>query len=203
MRFEREDLLRLRLPLATFAAAALAAALLINYSGEKYTVQQQRVLAADEKVAAASQRYRDSDLEKEMISRYLPQYRDLQQRGFIGSENRINWIDALRVADQQAGGFGVQYQLSAQEPYKGLLSGDPIAPHLRRSTMDIRFNVVHEKQFLAFLNALELQGAGMYTLRACSLEPVHKEQPRPRAENLTAQCEIDWVTLIPPQEEQS
>jgi hypothetical protein len=194
MKVERKDLLPLRLPLAAFAAAVLAAVILIDYSGDKYAVQRQRVLAVNAQVDEASQRYRDSDIEKEIISRYLPQYRELQQRGFIGSENRISWIDALRIADQQAGGFGVQYQLRAQEPYKGLLSGDPIAT---------RLGVVHEGQFLAFLNALDAQGAGMYALRACSLEPVHREQPRPRTQNLTAHCEIDWVTLIPPEEGQS
>ncbi len=203
MKVERKDLLPMRWPLAAFAAAVLGAVVLIDYSSDKYALQQQRVIEASARVAEASQRYRDSDLEKEMISRYLPQYRELQQRGFIGSENRINWIDALRIADQQAGGFGVQYQLSAQGPYKGLLSGDPIATRLRRSTMDIRFGVVHEGQFLAFLEALESQGSGMYALRACSLEPVHNEQPRPKAQNLTAHCEIDWVTLIPPTRGQS
>ena len=203
MKVERQDLLPLRWPLAAFAAAVLAAVVLIDYSGDKYALQQQRVDEANAQVAAASQRYYDSDLEKETITRYLPQYRELQQRGFIGSENRINWIDALRIADQQAGGFGVQYQLSAQGPYKGLLSGDPIATRLRRSTMDIRFGVVHEGQFLAFLDALESQGAGMYALRACSLEPVHRDKPRPRTQNLTARCAIDWVTLIPPSEAQS
>ena len=203
MKVERKDLLPLRWPLVTFAAAMFIAVMLVDYSGEKYAVQKQHVEVANAQVANASQRYRDSDLEKEMISRYLPQYRELQQRGFIGSENRINWIDALRIADQTAGGFGVQYQLSAQGPYEGLLSGDPIATYLRRSTMDIRFGVVHEEQFLAFLNTLDSQGAGMYTLRTCSLEPVYKEQPLPRTQNLTAHCEIDWVTLIPPQEEQS
>ena len=203
MKVERKDLLPLRVPLATFVAVVLVAVILIDYSGDKYAVQKQRVDAVNAQVEEASQRYRDSDIEKEMIAQYLPQYRELQQRGFIGSENRISWIDALRIADQQAGGFGVQYQLSAQEPYKGLLSSDPIATQLRRSTMDIRFGVVHEGQFLVFLNALDAQGAGMYALRACSLEPVHKEQPRPRTQNLTAHCEIDWVTLIPPEEGQS
>jgi hypothetical protein len=161
------------------------------------------VFAARARAEEAKKRYLDSDLEKAMISQYLPQYRDLQQRGFIGSENRINWIDALRIADQRAGNFGVQYQLSAQGPYKGLLSGDPIASRLRRSTMDIRFRVVHEGQFLDFLEALEVQRAGMYALRSCTLEPTHRDEPQPRTQNLSAQCEIDWVTLTPPGTEES
>jgi len=199
MKLEYKDLLPLRLPSVALVAAVIAGILLVNYSGKKYAIAQQQVQAARLQMADASKRYRDSDQEKEMIARYLPKYRALEARGFIGSENRISWIDALRIADQQAGGFGVQYQLSAQGPYKGLLSGDPIASRLRRSTMDIRFGVVHEGQFLSFLNALEAQDAGMFALRSCSLEPIRTEKPQPRTQNLIAQCEIDWVTLIPPE----
>jgi len=203
MKIDRKDLGPLRLPIAALVVSVLASLLLIHYSGEKSSIEAQGLLAARTKAEEARKRYQDSDLEKAMISQYLPQYRELQQRGFIGSENRINWIDALRIADQQAGNFGVQYQLSAQGPYKGLLSEDPIASRLRRSTMDIRFGVVHEGQFLGFLDALEVQDAGMYALRSCSLEPVHRDKPQPRTQNLTARCEIDWVTLVPPEAEES
>lgn len=199
MKLERKDLLPLRLPAVALIAAVIASVLLVNFSGERYAIEQQRVRATRTQMEEASKRYRDSDLEKEMISRYLPKYRALEARGFIGSENRISWIDALRIADQRAGGFGVQYQLSAQSPYKGLLSDDPIATRLRRSTMDIRFGIVHEGQFLAFLDALEAQDAGMFALRSCSLEPIHMDKPQPRTQNLNARCEIDWVTLVPPE----
>jgi len=199
MKLDRKDLLPLRLPVVAFVASIIAAAYLIDFSGNKFAVENERVRAASAQMEEASKRYRDSDIEKEMISRYLPEYRELEARGFIGSENRISWIDALRVADQEAGGFGVQYQLSAQGPYKGPLSSNPIATRLRRSTMDIRFGVVHEGQFLTFLEALEAQGAGMYALQSCSLEPIRGDDPQPRTQNLSARCEIDWVTLVPPE----
>ena len=198
MKFERTDLAPLRSPIAALIVSLVLSVLLINYSGEKRSTNAQRMLEVSAQADASKKRYQDSDLEKEIITQYLPQYRELEQRGFIGSENRINWIDALRIADQQVGNFGVQYQLSAQGPYKGVLSNDPIASRLRRSTMDIRFSVVHEGQFLAFLEALENQHAGMYALRFCSLQPVHRDPPQPRARNLSARCEIDWLTLVPP-----
>jgi hypothetical protein len=66
--------------------------------------------------------------------------------------------------------------------------------------MDIRFGVVHEGHFLAFLDALDAQRAGTYSLRSCSLEPIHGDKPQPRTRNLSANCEIDWVTMHPPEE---
>ena len=203
MKIESKDLIPLRVPATVLVSALVLAFVLIGYINDKRDEVEGRVQAARAAAEEAGKRYRDSDLEKAMISQYLPQYQDLQRHGFIGTENRISWIDALRIADQQTGNFGVQYQLSAQAPYKGILSTEPIAQKLRQSTMEIRFGVVHEGQFLAFLNALERQNAGMYTVRTCSLEPRHADKPQPRTQNLSAQCEIDWVTLVPQEAEQS
>jgi hypothetical protein len=151
----------------------------------------------------AKRRYQDSDIEKAMISQYLPEYKALQARGFIGPENRLKWIDALRTVDRGLGNFGVQYQLSAQGTYKGPLSDEPVAARLRESSMEIRFGVVHEGHFLAFVAALEAQQPGIYSLRSCSLEPAHRDKPQPRARNLNANCQIDWVTMQPPEKGES
>ena len=94
----------------------------------------------------------------------------------------------------------MQYQLSAQGAYKGPLSNEPVAARLRQSTMDIRFGVVHEGHFLAFVDSLEAQQVGTYSLRFCSLEPTHGDKPQPGTRNLSANCQIDWVTMQSPEE---
>ena len=201
MSIDRKDLKPIRLPMAALVASVIFSVLLIDYAEGKFAVVADRVRIARISTNEAQRRYRDSDLEKAMISQYLPEYRALQTRGFIGSENRLKWIDALRTVDRGLGNFGVQYQLSAQGSYKGPLSGEPVAAHLRQSTMEIRFGVVHEGHFLAFVEALEAQQAGTYSLRSCSLEPAQGDKPQPRARNLNAKCQIDWVTMQLPQEE--
>jgi hypothetical protein len=203
MKIDLKDLKPIRRPLAALLAAIIFSTLLIGYAERKLSVAANRVDMARVSANEAKRRYLDSDLEKAMISQYLPEYRALQTRGFIGSENRLKWIDALRTADRGLGNFGVQYQLSAQGSYKGPLSGEAIGAHLLQSTMEIRFGVVHEGHFLAFVEALEAQQPGAYLLRSCSLEPAHSDKPQPRARNLNAKCQIDWVTMQPPEEEAS
>lgn len=200
MMIERKDLIPLRWPAAALVASVVFSALLVDYADSKLSVAAERVRVARVNANEAKRRYQDSDVEKAMILQYLPEYRELQTRGFIGSENRLKWIDALRTADRQLGEFGVQYQLSAQSAYSGPLSSEPVASRLRQSTMDIRFGVVHEGHFLAFLDELDAQRAGTYSLRSCSLEPIHGDKPQPRTRNLSANCEIDWVTMHPPEE---
>jgi len=203
MNINWKDLKPIQRPLAALVAAVIFSTLLIGYAEDKFSVVADRVGMARISTNEAKRRYQDSDLEKAMISQYLPEYRSLQARGFIGSENRLKWIDALRTIDRGLGNFGVQYQLSAQGTYKGPLSKEPIAAHLRQSTMEIRFGVVHEGHFLAFFDALEAQQAGTYLLQSCSLDPTHRDKPQPRTSNLNANCQIDWITMQPPKEDAS
>jgi len=203
MKFDLKDLKPIQRPLTALVAAAIFSTLLIGYAEDKFSVVADRVHMARISANEAKRRYQDSDIEKAMISQYLPEYKALQARGFIGSENRLKWIDALRTVDRGLGNFGVQYQLSAQGTYKGPLSDEPVAASLRESSMEIRFGVVHEGHFLAFVAALEAQQPGTYSLRSCSLEPAHSDKPQPRARNLNANCKIEWVTMQPPGETES
>jgi hypothetical protein len=201
MNIDWKDLKPIRLPAAVLIASVIFSTLLIDYAEGKYSVVADQVRIARVGANEAKRRYHDSDIEKAMISQYLPEYKALQARGFIGSENRLKWIDALRTVDRGLGNFGVQYQLSAQGTYQGPLSDEPVAARLRQSSMEIRFGVVHEGHFLAFFDALEAQQAGTYSLQSCSLEPAHRNKPQPRTSNLNANCQIDWVTMQPPEEE--
>lgn len=203
MNIDWKDLKPIRLPAAVLIASVIFSTLLIDYAEGKYSVVADQVRIARVGANEAKRRYHDSDIEKAMISQYLPEYKALQARGFIGSENRLKWIDALRTVDRGLGNFGVQYQLSAQGTYKGPLSDEPVAARLRESSMEIRFGVVHEGHFLAFVAALEAQQPGIYSLRSCSLEPAHSDKPQPRARNLNANCQIDWVTMQPPEKGES
>jgi len=203
MKFDLKDLKPIQRPLTALVAAAIFSTLLIGYAEGKFSVVADRVHMARISANEAKWRYQDSDIEKAMISQYLPEYKALQARGFIGSENRLKWIDALRTVDRGLGNFGVQYQLSAQGTYKGPLSDEPVAARLRESSMEIRFGVVHEGHFLAFVEALEAQQPGTYSLRSCSLESAHSDKPQPRARNLNANCQIDWVTMQPPEKGES
>jgi hypothetical protein len=198
MKFDRKDLKPIRIPVAALIASVIFTVLLIDFSEDKFAAAAERVRMARINTNEAQRRYQDSDIEKAMIAQYLPEYRALQARGFIGSENRLKWIDALRTVDRSLGNFGVQYRLSAQGTYIGMLSDEPIATHLRQSTMDIRFGAVHEGHFLKFVEALEGKQVGTYSLRSCSLEPAHNDKPQPRTRNLSASCQIEWVTMQPP-----
>jgi hypothetical protein len=185
----------LRVPAVVLLVAVVVAWVVVGYSQKDLDAAHQLMRARLAEAEEAKRRFHRSDEEKATILKYLPAYEQLQREGFVGPERRMDWLDALRAADRQAGLFGVNYEISAQEAYKGLEPGALIAKRMRHSTMQLRLVVTHEGDLLAFLSLLNARPGGMYSLRECALAPIDQSPPGPRKANLQAQCRIEWLTV--------
>jgi len=111
------DLRALRMPLAVLLMVMLASGALIFYTKRLADASFHQLQQQQNQLREARIRYQKSGDEKEIINRYLDDYLRLQKQGFIGTEPRMNWLDGLRIANQQAELFGVEYQIGAQQPY--------------------------------------------------------------------------------------
>jgi len=193
-----KDLATLKIPLLVLAIALIASFALVKLSSTKRmqaeAQNRDRLLLLND----ARRRYQRSGSERETIQRYLPAYQQLHQQGFVGSEQRIDWLEALRVANSEAGLFGVTYQLAPQKPYALPGENNPMAAYLRHSDMKLAFGVVHEGDLMHFLHALQARETGIFMLTGCSLERAGGgAPPAPRQANLSAQCELSWLTIEP------
>jgi hypothetical protein len=145
----------------------------------------------------ARARFQRSGEERDLLTRYAPEYRALEQSGFIGAEQRVNWIDSLRIANEATRLFGVQYQIGAQSVY--LLPEQPQAG-LTQSPMKIDLRLVHEGDLMRFLRALASQRSGVFTVNECALERVTPAESLPRAQpNLRADCDLSWISVARPE----
>lgn len=196
-----KDLLPLRVPGLALAVALAFAWVIVDGSGNRLADADTRLRAQKSALDDVRNRYQRSDDERATILRYLPEYRQLVQEGFIGAERRIAWIEALRDADASSGLYGIEYQIDAQTAYSRALQAGTISRRLRQSTMRLNFGVTHEGDLLRFLRAMENRRAGIFAVDSCGLQPiVGVESPAPRRANLTARCEIRWMTVAPLEE---
>lgn len=197
----REDIQALRTPLTALGVVLLVSLIIVMYSGMLVDHAHQRLAQEDSELRQARLRIQNAGQEQEMISRYLGSYEQLAQAGFIGDEQRINWLDGLRLANQQSNIFGVEYDISAQKPYAYSAEFNPGVLHLNQSVMHIRLRLLHEEDLPRFLQALARQGGGIFTTDECVLrrskpgetEAVNNVQP-----NLIGECELSWLTAKPP-----
>lgn len=188
------DLVALRNPLLVLLVVLLLAAAAV-YSTERLTVSAERELAQQKaRLNEARTRLQKSGGEKDIIVRYRDAFRALQRAGFVGEEKRINWLDGLRLANQQADLFGVDYQISVQRRYRYAAALDPGEIKLFESVMRLRFRLLHEEDLLRFFDALARQNVGIFHLDRCSMSRIDTRGVIRYQPNMSVDCELSWIT---------
>ena len=191
------DLKALRVPVLVLLVVALAATGAVYYT-EGLLQQARRQLVQQEiLLKEARTRLYQSGEEKEVITRYLSAYRQLQRIGFVGGEQRINWLDGLRVANQRSELFGIDYQISEQRPYADASEFNPGQITLNQSVMKLRFRLLHEEDLMRFFHALGQAGAGVFSIDECTLKRIDTSGAIRYQPNLAAECELSWITAQP------
>lgn len=200
MKLTAKDFVPLKIPLVALAISIAAGIALVQFSSAMRVQAEAQNRRESVALQEARSRYHRSGEEREMILRNLPAYRQLEERGLVGTEQRINWLEGLRNANSQAGLFGVTYQLQAQKQFSLLGEGNPIAQYVRQSQMKLSFGLVHEADLMRFFRALAAQNVGVFVLTGCALDRAGRANaPVPRQANLNAQCELSWLTIQPPE----
>ncbi len=196
----RQDIQALRIPLVVLALTLVAAAGIVYISGSVLESKQQLLTKRDGELKQARLRIQNAGEEKEMISRYLGSYQKLAQSGFAGDEQRINWLDSLRIANLEARIFGVEYDISAQRPYAYASEFNLGQLALNESVMHLKFRLLHEEDLPRFFEALTRRGGGLYTIDQCTmqrLKPPDAEKNVQVQPNLAADCDVRWLTVKP------
>ena len=192
------DLRALRMPLTVLLVVLLASGALVFYTKHLADNASQQLKQQQNQLREARIRYQKSGDEKELINRYLDDYLRLQKQGFIGTEPRINWLDGLRIANQQAELFGVGYQIGAQHPYALAAEYNPGNLAIQQSLMKLNFLLLHEEDLMRFFNILSTKNVGLFHLEQCKLDRLDSNATISHFQpNLRAECNLTWITLNP------
>jgi hypothetical protein len=190
----RADLQSLRNPLLALAALLVASAAVIYYSEQLKVSAGQQLAQQQAQLKQARTRLQKSGDERDVIVKYLDGFRRLERAGFVGEEQRINWLDGLRLSNQQADLFGVDYNVGVQRPLPYAAEFNPGQIALNQSVMRVRFRLLHEEDLMRFFNALARQGAGVFTVDQCILRRLDTGGVIRFQPNLSAECDLSWIT---------
>ena len=196
----REDLEALRIPLVALGATLVVALVIIWYSGSVRDSAERTRAQREAQLRDARSRIQNAGEEKEMIGRYLAGYQALAKAGFVGDEQRINWLDSLRLANEETRIFGVEYDIGAQKPYVYSAEFNPGQLVLQESIMHLKFNLLHEEDLPRFFDALGRRGTGFYTVEQCSMRRLRAgdiDKSISVQPNLLAECDLRWLTVKP------
>jgi hypothetical protein len=195
----REDLDALRIPLIVLVATIIGALALVLVSGGFLDDAERTLTQRTAQLREARLRIQNAGEEKEMIGRYLGRYQLLAQAGFVGDEQRINWLDSLRMANEETRIFGVEYDIGSQKPYAYASEFNAGPLLLQESVMQLRFRLLHEEDLPRFFGALGRYGGGYFTVDQCTMRRMRTgDLDRSIQPNLATECEVRWLTIRPP-----
>jgi hypothetical protein len=198
----RNDLGALRTPILALAVTLLLAAGVVHYSGALRDDARSVLRQREAQLREARVRSQNAEAEKETIAHYLEAYLELVRSGFASDEQRINWLDGLRLANDQAPTFGVEYDISAQRPYTHAAQFGGAGLQLSESLMRLRLRLLHEEDLGRFLDVLARHAGGFFTVDHCVLRRVGLAEAStgtPLQQNIASECELRWLTARLPE----
>lgn len=173
----------------------------------------------------ASGRLARANDEREQISAYMKRYENYVSikaiRPAAGANKfepeqgeRLDWIERVVEAREARALPRIVYTIAARKPYEALaVPGTKLAFYASRMKLDL--GLLHEGDFIDYLHRLSNPPAGIFQIEQCTLEARegHGKRPakadpgvisRPGAgaipsgnqANVSATCEIDWITLV-------
>ncbi|HSD60484.1 MAG TPA: hypothetical protein VLC55_06475 [Burkholderiales bacterium] len=196
MTLSGNDLKRLRGALLLLVVVASAGAAAVYASLNYVQAQRAATRAAEQQAADARKRVMFVRHEKEDLLRYYPKYQSLMERGVVGSDRRLDWVEAVEALGKRHGLFSLKYTMGAQKP----LDAPAAAParagfDVSVSPMTLEVTALHEGQLLDFLDSLRQEIKGLGMLERCALARTGSGRELRFAPQISATCTVGWVTL--------
>lgn len=196
MRYSREELRKLAVPLLIFLALAAAGALAFHGAGESLRRAKAELAAATATRTQNTERLARIAEEEREVREKLEVYRNLKRLNIIGEERRLEWADALNRIRAQRELLDMRYRVERQKTLASL-PGKPGNVDFFSSTMHVELALLHEGDLLRFLSDLRESGNAYYSVKKCQLS---RTGASPTGTGLVARlrasCDIDLITVV-------
>ena len=135
--------------------------------------------------------------QRQIVNRYHRQYQRLNELGFIGQEDRLDWVETMRTTSESLKmsrlSYSIDPQLTATAPVKSILGGDNF--EIRVSKLQLEMGLIHELELLQFFDELQKSAPGLLKVDTCKLTYTGDPQDH-SADSLTASCAVQIFSLI-------
>lgn len=190
--FLKNDFPLIRKSVITLVLSLLFSATLIGVSHSVLLKLKSDMDREQAQRGTANEQLHRAENDKQEILDFQPKYLQLRERGVVGIEKRLDWIEQINTTREERNLFPIAYDISAQQIFKidpSVLTGDL---ELRGSKMKLEMKLLHEQDLFNFLD--DLRRKGFYTVQECTLKRAGVLET-PQSPRLAAECLLYWLTL--------
>jgi hypothetical protein len=186
-------------------SSVFAALLMIAIGAGALVTAFQRTAAAED-AARAAQTERDeyerrlqqvSEEEKEIRAKSTL-FAELQTRGIIGDEQRLDWVELLKEIRDAQRLIEMHYEIAPQKSLEAGAAGTSTGGFsFQSSSMLLRLKLLHEEDLTRLLDELRQRARALVVVRHCNVVrlPRGGNERSASLAQLQAECRIDWITV--------
>lgn len=147
----------------------------------------------------AQSQYQLAEKNRTLYKQYLTDYRKYLDKGLIGEEKRLSWIEELEAINKNMALPKLSYSIEPRvEAELQHIKNRNKKIEMNVSQMEIQAGLLHEGDFLKLFSTLEKNAAGFFSLKECTLQSRFNnkiKQYSPRNAYLDVNCVLDWLTV--------
>ena len=155
----------------------------------KYNVNKKRF-------QTVSNQYLAVDQEEKLVRQYYPEFINLYNKGIIGQERRLNWIEILHNSSEHSKFISLRYEIDPQAQYTPDYTLNYGIYKLFNSSMKLNMDLLHMGDLRKLINDLDRNAQGIFNITNCKLKRTgggHFElEIKP---NIAAECELHWLNI--------
>ncbi|MBI5791279.1 MAG: hypothetical protein HZA63_07380 [Rhodocyclales bacterium] len=199
MKLDAKDFKRLQWAIAflvlmgAVGGGSVWTALQMKKSGEKALKE---ATAARTDIQTKLARARDEQAE---LRDKIDRYQALQARGYIGPEQRLDWIEAIARIKVARRIFSLDYEFTPQRPVESaILPGGPTAGGLQfvSSQMRLQAQLLHEAELISLIEDIRNAVQALIQIRSCTIQRLPTSTTdRSNSAQIKAECTLEWITL--------
>ncbi|MDR0439923.1 MAG: hypothetical protein LBI59_02930 [Candidatus Accumulibacter sp.] len=130
---------------------------------------------------------------EEQVSRQKVElFRQLEARGVVGEEQRLEWVELLGEIRDRFHMIEVRYEFSPRRVLDDVARAGGFG--LYASAMKLNARLLHEEDLIRLLDALHRQARALIRVRHCEVKRLSGVGEVMRG-LLESECLIDWITL--------
>lgn len=192
MNLDASDLKKLAPGLVTLIVLAALGAAAVWWTLQGAAKSERDYRLSEARFAEADRRLREVNREEEEIRANSTRYQALVQRGIIGPEQRLSWVELISDIRKSRRLFDIDYEYSPQQTLPG--SSSPFQFHA--SSMRFRLPLLHEGDLFRFLDDVRLRASAHVQPRECTIERVPGAGFSNLAPHLNGSCTLNWITIL-------
>jgi len=193
MKLEPGDFPKLQFSLLAMLLMVILGVASVLYSQEKTRLAQNVFAATQSERNEFDGKLKRVRNEENDIRQRAALFNTLQDRGVVGEEQRLEWIELLKAIRDRHRLIDLRYEFTPRHSLEKGATG-PLA--LYASTMRLQLSLLHEEDLTRVLDDLHREARALIQVKRCDVSRLSRSGTDNALRGLLqAECIIDWVTL--------